>query len=447
MYKKILLFFIIYFFLISISFAKEFRINYEEKLSYVNMNFWSKFGDDMLCGYITEGVKNNHDVREASYKIEEFNQKIKVTRSREFPVLLVSPSYLGAQVPKLDNFELSTNAFLLPFLVSYEADLLLKNHDKTKLDKKEYEIQKLKEKALYITLASDIAALYINIMKFDKMLEINEKILKNQKELLAKTELRYKNGIATEKDVNNSWQEILSTRTNITELKTNRRDALFELAVLLGENPDCINNLKRSKIDDFGENYTPPATISSDIIFSRPDVLVAEKQLEKAKIDIRIAKKEFFPQFNITGYWIFNTIAPGNFFSWESSFASIMAGAAQGIFMGGKKVANLKVKKFKYEQLFEAYKQTDLNAIKEVNAILCKIKDDNEIFAAVYQKNDKEHDNFRLANLNFKEGTYSKMDVLNSEITLYRAYLELLNRKTARLIDYITLYKAAGANL
>ena len=124
-----------------------------------------------------------------------------------------------------------------------------------------------------------------------------------------------------------------------------------------------------------------------------------------------------------------------------------MAGATQGIFMGGKKVANLKVKKFKYEQLFEAYKQTDLNAIKEVNAILCKIKDDNEIFAAVYQKSDKEHDNFRLTNLNFKEGTYSKMDVLNSEITLYRAYLEVLNRKTARLIDYITLYKAAGANL
>ncbi len=447
MLRKIIIYFFIFFIFCPQSYAKDFKINYEEKLAYVNMDFWSKLGDEKLCGYISEAVKNNHDARKASYTVEEFNQKIKVTRSREFPFIAVAPAYLGAQVPKLDNFELSTNAFLLPFLVSYEADFLLKNHDKTKIEKKTYEIQKLNEKALYITMASDVATLYINIMKFDKMLELDEKILDNQKNLLKKAHLRYDNGIGTKTEINNAEKEIYTLESNMSEIRKNRRDALFELAVMIGVNPDCINNLQRSNLDDFARDYQPPSSISSDVIFSRPDVLAAEKELEKAKIDINVARKEFLPRFNITGYWIFNTIAPGNFFSWEASLASLLVGATQDIFTGGRKIANLKIKKLKYEQMFEDYKQTDLTALKEVNAIMCKIKDDNDIFTAIYKKNNSEKDNFRLVNLNFKEGTASQMDIYVSQIKLYSINQELLNRKAERFIDYITLYKAAGGNL
>ena len=67
--------------------------------------------------------------------------------------------------------------------------------------------------------------------------------------------------------------------------------------------------------------------------------MAAETKLERAKIDIRVARKEFLPTFNITGIWLFNTIAPGRFFSWESSLAAILAGATQDIFAGGKKIA------------------------------------------------------------------------------------------------------------
>ena len=101
--------------------------------------------------------------------------------------------------------------------------------------------------------------------------------------------------------------------------------------------------------------------------------------LEKAKIDIRVARKEFLPRFNITGIWAFNTIAPGSFFSWESSLAALLAGATQDIFTGGRKIANLKFQKAKYEELFEQYRQVDLDAVKEVNTSLCIIKHDTEI--------------------------------------------------------------------
>lgn len=447
MFKNVFLIVFIWFLICPQSFAKDFKINYEEKLRYVNMDFWTKLGDENLCCYIVSAVKNNHDARKASYQVEQFRQKTKVSLGKELPYIAVYPAYLGAQVPKLDNFELSTNAFILPFILTYEADFLLKNRDKTKSENKNYEIEKYREKAVYIALASDVAALYVNAMKFDKMLDVNEKILVNQKELLRKTKLRYDSGISTKTELNNAEQNILDLENNITEIRKNRRDALFELAVMIGENPDCINDLKLADIDDFGKNFEPPECISSDAIFSRPDIMAAEANLEKAKIDIRVARKEFLPRFNITGVWIFNTIAPGTFFSWEASLASIMAAAGQDIFTGGRKIANLKIKKLEYERLFEEYKQTDLTAIKEVSAVLCKINDDTSIYKTVYKKSVSENDNYKLTNLRYHEGTASQMDILTNENKIHNISQVIIDKQAQKFIDYISLYKAVGGKL
>ena len=269
MFRRFFIVFFILIFIIPQCFARDYQINYQEKLDYVNMDFWRRFDDDYLCCYIVQAVKNNHDARKASYRVEEYRQKVKYSLGKELPSLSVYPAYLGAQVPKLDNFELSTNAFILPFLANYEADFLLKNRDKTRAEKKTYEAEKYKEKALYIALASDVASLYVNIMNYDEILELNEKILKNQKELFRKTKLRYENGISTKTDLNNTQQKILDLESSITEIRTNRRDALFYLAVMIGENPECINDLKRAKLSEFGKKYEPPECISSDVIFSR----------------------------------------------------------------------------------------------------------------------------------------------------------------------------------
>jgi len=119
-----------------------------------------------------------------------------------------------------------------------------------------------------------------------------------------------------------------------------REVLLMELAVLTGQNVDCFENLQRGSFKDFEYNSVIPSEIESDVIFSRPDVKRAEAALQKAKINIRVARKEFLPKFNITGIWAFNNIAQGSFFSWESSLAALLAGATQDIFTGGRKIAN-----------------------------------------------------------------------------------------------------------
>lgn len=175
--------------------------------------------------------------------------------------------------------------------------------------------------------------------------------------------------------------------------------------------------------------------------------MAAEKRLDEAKINVRVARKEFLPTFNITGLWVFNTIAPGTFFSWQSSLAAILAGATQDIFKGGQKIAKLRIEKARYEQLFENYRQTDLNAVKEVNDALCIIKhdtniDNNTIKYLLLQKRD-----YLNMQKKYSRGIVSYIDILDEQQRLLNIAQNQTQTKTSRMINYITLYKAVGGKL
>lgn len=102
----------------------------------LNPEFFAKFNDEYLSHYIDEAIEYNHDAKQAAYRVEQYRQQVKYSFSKELPSFNVAANYLGVKVPQLDNFVLKKNAFILPFMANYEADLLLKNRDKTKGVKK-----------------------------------------------------------------------------------------------------------------------------------------------------------------------------------------------------------------------------------------------------------------------------------------------------------------------
>lgn len=413
----------------------------------LNPEFFSRFNDECLVYYINQTLENNHSAKQATNSVEQYRQQVKYSLGKELPSFSVSANYLGVHVPKLDNFELKQNAFILPFIVNYEADFLLKNRDKTRSIKKAYEASKFEEKAVYIALLSDVATVYTNILQYDTLLGLAQEKIDIYINLLNSDTRKYKRGIINTTQLNNTKKNLETAKNEYENLKKQQEVLLMQLAVLSGISPDKNITLQRGNLETIEYKGTLPCEIPSDVIFSRPDVMSAEAQLEKAKIDIRVARKEFLPNFNITGIWIFNTIAPGSFFSWESSLAAILAGATQDIFMGGRKIANLKIQKAKYEELFEKYRQTDLEAVKEVNTALCFIKHDTEIDSSTIKKLNYEYQNLNSSKRKFNQGVISQPEYLNELSKFISLQNDAVNTKTQRLINYFTLYKAVGGKL
>ncbi len=421
--------------------------NYNQKLDYININWWCNFNDPYLRDYIVKAITNNHNLRKTSWQVEEYRNFVRYTFGKELPTLSVSPLYNGLNSPAYMGSEISQNAFILPFFMRYEADLLAKNRDATKSQQKEYQATQFDEQSAYLSTASIVATAYINILNLDKRIILQKKNLKNAQEILDRNTKRFNRGVLSAIDLNTSTEEVKTSENTLITMQKLRQKLINEFAVLIGESPCNICDLKFGKIETFEYLGQSPQCIDSDVIFSRPDVLAAEKRLEEAKINIRIARKDFFPRFNIIGIYSFNTIGEGNFFGWRASFATLIAAATQDIYFGGRKLANLKIKKAQYEQFFETYNQTNLTAVKEVNDSLYFIKKDTEWVNNNKIKLKKEEDNYIRAKKQFKYGTISYTDLLEKELELIKIEQNYYDSKTTLLVSYLTLYKAVGGKL
>lgn len=415
---------------------------------YVNTDFFSKFNDSNLEYYIQKALLNNHELKQANHKVAQYRSEIQSVFSKEFPSLSVASNYLGSHFPRGDrNFLINSNSFILPFKVSYEPDFLLKTKDKINLQKHLYKAQIQNQRKTYLSLLADVASTYVNIMLFDSLIEKQKEIIKNKTQNLISNKKKFDFGVVDLINLNKSEEETYIQESIFDNLIKNQNTILYNFAVLIGESAENINEIKRGKLEAFEYQETIPNIICSDIIYQRPDVIEAQEKLKSAKLDITIAKKDFFPTFNINGFLAFDTAGMGNFFSWNSSFAYLIAGATQDIFKGGAKIANLKIKKEKFNELLENFKQVDLVAIKEINNALNIIKQDKLSEKSLLKQVLLERNILNSSEKKFKRGSISKLDYLDDKNSLLQQEALFANAKATRLIDYFTLYKALGGEI
>lgn len=422
------------------------------RLTYVNIDWWDNFDDPYIKEYVFKTVSKNHDLKIATLKTKEYYQNMKLVFANELPTVNLMANYLRIRTPgfdfngvTLDNT--STNVFSIPLVAQYEADIFLRNHDKTKSAKKELEAVRYQEKGSYISLASAVGTTYINILRLDKTIQLQEEIVKVRKRVWELTEDRYKLGLASTFDTTARNQQHTIAIILLNDLKKQRAELLHQLAVLIGESPSCAANFARGDLDTIEYKKEIPKEISSTVVINRPDLMETEAKLQKAKIDIRVARKEFLPTIPVSGVAGFTALDLKNLFDWDRFLALVAVGITQKLFTGGKLVSGLRKQKIIYQELFEEYRQRDLQAIQEINDSLCAIKFDTKTDLANAEKVELERYNYGLINLRYESGITSDFDRIQFLENLIVLEKEKADSKTRRLIDYLSLYKSTGGAL
>ncbi len=417
-----------------------------QRFGYINMPWWEDLEDEYLNEYIIKAFENNQDLKIATLQVEESRQRTKLQLAKEMPTLSagVAPSLY-----KLPGVSSTNGAFAVPIIANYEIDLFLKNHDKTKSTKKQYEADKLNEKAAYIAIASAVGSTYYNIVKIDEQIRLQNQLIQDRNEIYKLQKMRNERGITSTADLTRADKARTLARSELYDLEKNRVMLLNSLAVLTGESPDNINEFKRISYEELTKQKTIPDSIASDIITQRPDYLVAEKMVEKAGIDVRVAKKEFLPKLNLLGLAVFlnDSAIPGGM-TGTNALAALGGSALLDIFAGGAKIANLKINKLKYEEYVQNYYKTNLTAIKEVNDSLSNLKNDNEKYIVNLENLKLEQKDFGFATAEYNVGVKSKLDWIQRRENLTVMEKVVVNNKLDTYIDQISLYKAvAGADL
>ena len=412
------------------------------KFSYVNMNWWGNFNDDLLNGYIEKAVLNNYDLKMATINVEEYYQNVRLQFANELPSAVAGfgPGFFKA--PGMTN---TSSAFGLPVIVQYEADIFLKNHNKTKAVKKLYEGSKLDERAAYISVASAVGSTYFNIVNLDKMISLQEEIVKIRQDIYNLMLARNKEGLTSTADTIKANKALVAGQTDLIELKKNREKMLHQMCVLIGESPENASSIKRNSLDKMNYQLAIPTQIPSEIITQRPDYMRAELMVEKAGIDVKVAKKEFLPSINILGGALFNASDLGSLFTTKNMLLGVGGGLMTPLFQGGSLIANLKLKKATYERILQDYYKTNLTAIQEVNDSLVASRLDKDKMAQTIKQYNLEKSDYKYNEKKFNQGTISKLDLIQYQENLLTIEKLVAQQKVECMTDAISLYKATGS--
>ena len=420
------------------------KINQTTILDDINYDWWKNLNDSYLEKYIATAINKNHDIKTAALRLEQADINIMQARAGQLPAISIGVA------PAVSKFPMSTKSqgsIAIPIMASYELDLFGKNWDKTKSAKKMYEAEKFNKQSTDIAIVSMVATAYYNLVRLDKIIEIQEQLVQDRKQIYDLMKLSNSEGIASTSDLIIADKSYVMSTNDLLDYKKARENTLNALAVLIGDSPENTNEFERISADELGIDFNIPESISAEVIANRPDYMALEKQLEAIGVNIRVAKKEFLPSINILGLVTFLATSTMTSMDWKNALALGAGNIDLPIFTGFARIANLKTNKNKFEQLSEQFQKTNITAIQEVNDSLYNLESDNEKLLNNIKVYDMQKQDFKFVTSKYQKGVISKLDLLQQKEALSYIEMLMLQSKMDCYIDRISLYKTTGAKL
>jgi multidrug efflux system outer membrane protein len=187
-----------------------------------------------------------------------------------------------------------------------------------------------------------------------------------------------------------------------------------------------------------------PTGLPSELLERRPDIRQAEQRLVSENARIGVARAAYYPSISLTGFFGVESQKLADLFSLPARIWQFSAGAAQTVFDAGRTTAQVDIAQARREQQLAVYQSTIQNAFREVKDALIANRKSGERSVAESSRVTALRDAYRLADLSYRSGESSLLDVLDAERGLLDAELNYVRAQRDQLAATSDLFKALG---
>lgn len=418
------------------------------RLEYVNINWWKNYNDENLINIMMSAYNNNQDLKIATIKSKQADQAVKEAFANELPNLRFNGN-IGRELTSADTRfgdllipDYSQTRFLLPLTMTYEIDIWGENRMKTKSLEKQRDIIKQNERASYINLTGEVASNYFNLVKLDKLIKNQERLVDIQKKIVQMEEKKYSNGLCSIDEVLIEKQALTIFEEELNDYKNKQDTVLNQLIVLMGDRN--ANEVIRSSYEVLSMPIIPDS-ISASAIEKRPDLIKAEDYIKKIGYDVKSARRDFLPKFVLYGQAGFNSYTNlSHMFGGHTFLSNFGILPSVDLFTGGAKMAHLRFNKLEYEKASQIYEKVLMTSIQELNDSLNTAKTSRENYSKSLNRLNLEKEKFLLSEKKLDIGAKSQLDHLKEEENLILSERAEISNRINYLISTINLYKAVG---
>lgn len=406
--------------------------------TFANIPWRSVFTDPQLQGLIEKGLANNVNLLNAALNVQMAEAQLKAAKLAFLPSFAFSPQ---GTISSWDG-NAATKTYSLPISASWNADLwgnLLSQKRSTQaslLQLKDYQV------SVQTNLIANIANMYYSLLMLDRQVEIvndMESLTKETWETMkvlkdAKTGYRSTSVQAAESNY-------YSVLTQKTDLLRQIRETENSLSLLIGDQAHAI---ARGKL----ENQSLPSSFATGVgiqlLNNRADVHAAEMSLAQCFYGIETARSKFYPALNIAANGTFTNSSGMGIVNPGKWLLSAVGSLTQPIFQNGKLIMGLKVAKIQYEQAYNTWQNTVLQAGSEVSNALVLYNSSDE-------KSKVEAKQIEVLKQNVEDTRKLMASAGSTYLEVISAQSSLLNVQLSKVADdfykmqaVVNLYYALG---
>ena len=401
---------------------------------------WTEFfTDTRLKQLIALALQNNRDLRVAVLNIEQARANVTVRNADLWPT--VNAGISGTRTPLANGG--STEVYSAGVIVTaYELDFFGRIRSSGDAASAQLLGTEEAKKAVQISLVAAIANTWLTLQADDELLRVTRQTLASREDSRRLTKLRFDNGAASQLDLRQA--ESLLEAARVVQAAAVRQRALDKNALelllgqplpveLAGELPTITSELPEL-----------PVGLPSEVLTRRPDVRQAEQQLVAANANIGAARAAFFPRITLTGSagsvsGELSGLFKAGSFGW--SFAPQLL---QPLFDAGRNQANLRIAEVSRDIAVAQYERAIQSAFREVADALAGRATLGEQRRAQQAQVVAEQDRVRLADLRYRNGAASYLDVLDAQRSLFAAQQALVQVQAAYVQNGVALYRVLG---
>ena len=292
-------------------------------------------------------------------------------------------------------------------------------------------------------LIADVANAYYELVAYDNQLEIVKQNIALQKNALEIVKVQKQATRVTELAVQKFRAEVLKSQSLEFDILQKIKETENDINLLLGRYPKEIIR-DRSNILALMPSAINSG-IPSQLLTNRPDIKRAELDLVAAKLDVKVARAEFYPSFSISAAVGLQSYQPSYFFTLPASLLYSLAGELSAPLINRNSIkAEFYSANARQLQAIYNYQRTVLNAYLEVSTQLSNISNLGKSYDLKSKQVDALTKSIDISNDLFKSSRADYLEVLLTQRDALESKLELIDTKKEQLNATVNVYKYLG---
>lgn len=393
--------------------------------------WWKHFGDPTLSALIEQALQANKDVEAGLAALRASRASLRIANASLYPQLSAGASANSNSDNGFDDVSGSARG-----TASYQLDLFGQNSANRSAAASSYEAQYYNQRALELTISSDVAFNYFSVLALRHRLEVAQSNLDISERIFEIVKARYEAGSVSRFDLKSQEAAVANARARLPQIEQQLVSTETALAILLGQASQDFSAPKGALMEMVPPDIDPG--LPSDLLLRRPDLLGAEAALRAADADIAAARAAFFPSIDLSAG--VNAGLTGG-----TSVLGTLAGSLSApIFSGGRLEGQLDSAKARADQQLAQYQQATLNALRDVDVSLSALSTAEKREAELFIAQSASDESLQLAELRYKTGADDLTSLLNAQSTAFNAADSLYQGRLDRLSAAIDLFVALG---